>query len=175
MNKQVNAVLASTSCNFPPHELSAQLVALRCRLEKACDAPYDLATPVVGDGSWKSLMQLYERMAAEGSGVAAITATGTASSSAAARKPSAATGIGSAGPVVGRTRSGAQPKRRGAAPARSASATIGGAAASAALPPPGHSLFDASLAFLLIPDAVDESMTPAMPLYAGNKRLRGCV
>ncbi|RYE82226.1 MAG: hAT transposon family protein, partial [Methanosarcinales archaeon] len=90
-------------------------------------------------------------------------------------KSSAAAGIGSAGPAVRRTRSGAQPTRRGAAPARSASATIGGAAASAALPPPGHSLFDASLASLLIPDAVDESMTPATPGDVGNKRLRGCV
>ncbi|RYE83358.1 MAG: hypothetical protein EOO65_04085 [Methanosarcinales archaeon] len=171
MNEQVNAVLASTSCNFPPLELCAQLVALRCRLEKSRDAPYDLATPVVDDGSWRSLMQLFERMATEESGVAAT----TTSSSATARKSSAATGRGSAEPAVGRTRSGAQTTRRGAAPARSASATIGGAAASAALPPPGHSLLDVSLVSLPMSDDVDESMTPATPGDVGNKRLRVCA
>ncbi|RYE83207.1 MAG: hypothetical protein EOO65_04330 [Methanosarcinales archaeon] len=143
-------------------------------MEKACDAQYDLATPVVDDGSWKSLIQLFERMAAEQ--CAAATAAGTTCFSAATHKPSAAAGTGSAGPAVGRTRNGAQPTRRGAAPARSASATIGGAAASAALPPPGHSLFDASLASLRTPNAVDESMTPATPGDVGNKRQqRGCV
>ncbi|RYE83599.1 MAG: hypothetical protein EOO65_03655 [Methanosarcinales archaeon] len=46
-------------------------MALRFKLEAACNAPYDLATPAVGNGSWKCLMQSIERMAAEEFGAAA--------------------------------------------------------------------------------------------------------
>ncbi|RYE85463.1 MAG: DUF domain-containing protein [Methanosarcinales archaeon] len=142
VNSKVNKVVASSSCNFPPEQLYEELSLLMSTLTTACDSPYDLILPATEDGAWKALIQLFERMAAEESGVP----TTTVSSSATTRRPSRTAGAARGGAATARAKSEAHissgsrartPRASAAAAEASASATIEQAhSSSATLPLP---------------------------------------